>query len=132
MKRTLATLVMLSLLGACRPALESERPSGSPDVIAAIRENGEAAVMIALVEPAGYSDPAQAAQARAEIARMQTAVRAVLDTVDYRHGQSFAAIPAMSGVIRTERGLRMLLAHPFVRRVDRDAGGAGTGSSTGD
>ena len=124
--------LLLLALCACRATVESDGRMQA-DLLAELRAHRPVAVMIALVEPSGYGDPTIAPRWRAEIARLQAEVVASLDTADYRHGQSFASIPAMSGVIRSERGLQSLLAHPHVRRVDPDEGGTGARrTSTGD
>jgi hypothetical protein len=107
--------------------MDADRSSSSADILALIRARGEAAIMIALVEPAGYGRAdTDVARIRADIARMQAEVLAALDTADYRDRLRYAAIPAMAGTVRTERGLSVLLAHPHVRRVDLDTGGTGT------
>jgi hypothetical protein len=114
------------LVVACHAAMETDRSETRSDVLTMIRERGEAPVMIALIAPAGFGDPAaDADQVRAGIARMQAEVLAALDSSDFRDRQRFASIPAMAGTLRSERGLRTLLAHPLVRRVDIDPAGTG-------
>jgi alkylation response protein AidB-like acyl-CoA dehydrogenase len=127
MSRPLLSRALLVLLVvACHPALEVDRERVQPEVLTMIRARGEAAVMIALTPPPGFGDPAvDQEQIRADIARMQAEVLAALDTVDFRARQPFASIPAMAGTLRTEQGLRTLLAHPHVRRVDLDPAGGG-------
>lgn len=122
----LTTTAFLLFL-ACHPAMDMDRTRTDSDVLAMLRARGEAPVMIALTEPAGYADAtADAAWIRSEIARLQAEVVAALDSADYRERHRFVAIPAMSGVVRSERGLEVLLSHPHVRRVDLDPGGTGT------
>jgi hypothetical protein len=120
------------LLLACHPGEEPGDVSGHADVLTVIRAHGGAAVMIALVHPPGFGDPAGDGDAiRGEIARMQEGVLAALDSADFRLRQRFASIPAMAGTLRTEQGLRVLLAHPYVRRVDLDPSGGGTARPPG-
>lgn len=96
-------------------------------VAARIRAAGEAPVLVALVPPPGFGDAATDAElVRAAIAQAQAEVIATLDTVDFRERQRFTSIPAFAGTVRTERGLRVLLSHPAVRRVDLDLAGGGT------
>jgi hypothetical protein len=115
------------LLLACHAGEESDDLYGQADVLTAIRAHGGAAVMIALVHPPGFGDPAaDAGEIRREIARMQEGVLTALDTADFRLRQKFTSIPAMAGTLRTEQGLRVLSAHPFVHSVDLDPSGGGT------
>lgn len=115
------------LVAACHPALDIDRMRAHPDVLAVLRAQGEVAVMIALVPPAQYGDPAaDVERVRVEIAAMQADVLASLDSADYRNRQRFVSVPALAGTLLSERGLRLLLAHRFVRRVDPDPGGGGT------
>jgi hypothetical protein len=124
--RTLTPALLLALV-ACQTVMESNRERDHRDILAAIRARGEAGVLIALYEPDGFDDPAQATQVRREIARMQDEVLAALDTNDFRPGQRFASVPAIAGTVRSERGLRALSAHPLIRRVSLDTGGTGSG-----
>jgi hypothetical protein len=103
--------------------MESDR--SARDVLAAVREHGQAAVMIALVAPASASDPARAQATRAEIARMQDSVIAALDPTDFRVGTRYTSVPALAGVLLSERGLQRVRAHPLVLRVSLDTGGSG-------
>lgn len=115
------------LLLACHAGEKADDLSGQADVLRAIRDHGGAAVMIALVHPPGFGDPAaDGDEIRREIARMQEDVLAALDSADFRLRQRFTSIPAMAGTLRTEQGLRVLSAHPFVKSVDIDPSGGGT------
>ncbi|MGH7577673.1 MAG: hypothetical protein ACREM1_21445 [Longimicrobiales bacterium] len=97
------------------------------DVLRVLRAEGEVPVVVALTEPAGYGDQGvDMDRIRAEIARTQADVLASLDTTDYRSRTLFASIPAMAGVVLSERGLEQLLANPHVERVDVDPEGTGT------
>lgn len=101
----------------------------SPDVVDTLRAGREAHVVVALALPAGADAPGvDPALLRAEIARVQADVLARLSPDDYRSRQLFAAVPAMSGTVRTRAGLTALLTHPSVRRVDLDPGGTGSGA----
>lgn len=120
----IGAIVVLTLTG-CRTLMESDR--AARDVLSAIRENGRAPVMIALVTPAGAADAANPQATRAEIARMQDEVIAALDPADFRVGARYTSVPALAGLLLSERGLRRLLAHPFVVRISLDSGGTGHG-----
>jgi hypothetical protein len=122
----LRSVLVLLLLLACRTAMEDSVQRDRGEILSAISARGEAAVVVALVEPSGFSDPARGVEVRAEIARMQSEVLAAVDSADFRPGQRFTSVPALAGRLRTERGLRLLLAHPHVRRVSLDAGGTGS------
>lgn len=99
----------------------------APDVLAALRADGEARVIVALVSPPSEADPsADPARRRAEIARLQREVLACLGPDDFRQGQLFGSVPAISGTVLSEAGLSILLSHPHVRRVDLDPAGGGS------
>lgn len=106
--------------------VETERSRSHQAILAALQARGEASVVVALVEPTGFTDPAQASASRAAIARMQDAVVAALDSTDFRETKRFASVPALTGLLRSERGLRLLTGHPYVRQVSLDTGGSGT------
>ena len=106
--------------------MPSEHAKLGPGVRDALDRHGAARVVVSLatsVDAAGAADP----RGRAEIARLQDAVLAGLDTTDFRLGQRYAAVPALAGTLRSRRGLARLLAHPAVRRVDLDPAGGGSG-----
>ena len=117
-----STILALTLMG-CRTVMESDR--STRDVLAALREHGKAAVMIALVTPAGAGDPANAQVTRAAIAQMQDDLIAAVDSSDFRVGARYTSVPALAGVLFSERGLRRVRAHPFVLGVTLDTGGSG-------
>lgn len=120
----LATL--LALILGCQATAEVDGARAQADVLNTLRDQGEVPVIVALAEPAGYGDQGvDMDRIRADIARMQAEVLASLDSADYRSRNLFASIPAMAGVIRSERGLRRLLASPHVERIDVDAEGTG-------
>ncbi|TVP45782.1 MAG: hypothetical protein EA350_08390 [Gemmatimonadales bacterium] len=127
MRRLLLSGALLFLPGvSCHPALEVDRERVQPDVLTTLHAGEEAAVMIALTPPPGFGDPAaDQERIRAEISRMQAEVLSAVDTADFRPRQPFLSIPAMAGTLRTERGLRTLLEHRYVRRVDLDPAGGG-------
>ena len=119
MSLRVVTLV-LAFAAACRtPTPVSDTTLGA-GVREALATGGEVDVMVALATEAGATTAA--------IARDQDAVLSTLDSADFRLRQRFTAVPAFSGTLRTTRGLDRLLAHPLVRRVDRDVGGSGSGS----
>jgi hypothetical protein len=97
----------------------------SEDVVEALRSAGRANVVVALALPAGFEADAGSDRMRDEIARLQDDVLGSVDPADFQLGQRFAAVPALTGTVLTERGLRALAAHPSVVRVDLDAGGGG-------
>jgi hypothetical protein len=134
MRRRMISVVARSLLvlvllppGACQANMHSEPADPHRDILLALRERGEAPVMIALHSPTDHADSATAERTRATIARMQEEVIAAVDSADFRLRVRFGSVPALSGVVRTERGLRRLLSHPHVRAVSLDSGGTGTG-----
>lgn len=122
---SLVGLVTLLAPAACRTVMESPRTQSQQAIQQALRERGDVAVMVALVEPPGFSDPSQTASSRAAIARMQDEVVAALDTADFRETKRFAALPALAGILKTERGLRILMGLPQVRELSLDTGGGG-------
>lgn len=122
---SLLALTALLALAACRTVMESPRAQSQQAVEQALQTRGEVAVLVALVEPPGFSDPGQAASTRAAIARMQNEVVAALDTTDFRETKRFAALPALAGILKSERGLRILMGLPPVRQVSLDTGGSG-------
>lgn len=123
-QRRLAAAALFPLL-ACQTVMQSERSRSQEAILAVVKARGEAAVMVALVNPPGYPDTADVASRRAAIARMQDELLATLDTADFRETKRFAAVPAVAGIVRSERGLRSLLSHPHVRQVSLDRGGGG-------
>lgn len=119
--------MLLLLAVGCQPQSEIDGVRAQDDVLGTLRAEGEVPVMVALVEPAGYGEQgADMDRIRAEITRMQADVLASLDSTDYRSGTLFASIPAMAGILLSERGLQRLLASPHVEGVDIDSGGTGT------
>ena len=91
----------------------------------ALVAGGAVDVVIALTTRASAEDSAAVTRA---IAEAQDAVLASLDSSDFHLRRRYAAVPAFSGTLRSVRGLDRLLAHPLVRRVDRDPGGTGLSS----
>jgi hypothetical protein len=114
------------LVAGCRIFGGAAEVEPNPEVLEALREDGEAQVVVALVPPPGYDEggPVTAAQMEA-IARLQDEVLGSLDAADFRLRLRFEAVPALAGTILTERGLRVLSSHPDVVRVDLDVGGGG-------
>ena len=128
-RRGRLVLVGVALLGvaACRE-VPLPTAQAAPDVLAALRANGEAHVVVALVNPPSPADsPDAAAQRRAEIARLQREVLARLGPNDFVVRELFVSVPAIAGTVLSERGLSVLLGHPNVRRVDLDPAGGGSG-----
>ncbi len=124
---------LLLALDACQTAMQSLRERDEREILAAIRTHGEAAVVVALVEPDGFEDPNQETRVRAEIARMQKEVLADIDITDFRSRVLFVSVPAIAGTVRSEQGLRALLGHRLILRVSLDSGGTGgqpSGSSS--
>lgn len=105
--------------------MESDRARSQQSILGALEARGEVAVVVALVDPPGFGDPTQGDSIRAAIARMQDAVVASVDSTDFTETKRFAAVPALAGILRSERGLRRLLALPQVRDVALDTGGGG-------
>ena len=122
----LTPVAALILLLACNRVTPLERAVVSPDVITTLRGQGEANVMVSLVEPKGIDATIDPARWQAEIARLQQSVLSQLAAEDFQSRTLFTSVPAIAGTLRTERGLATLTAHPNVRRVDLDAGGGGT------
>jgi hypothetical protein len=117
--------VLLLALVACQTTIEIHERD-QREILGAIRARGEAAVVVALLEPDGFEDPDQETRVRTEIARMQKQVLADIDTTDFRPRALFVSVPAIAGTVRSERGLRALLGHRLVRSVSLDAGGTGS------
>ena len=117
--------LLLASATACRNPAPMSDPTLGPGVREALAAGGEVNVMVALATEAGAGGQ-EAASTTAAIARAQDAVLSTLDSADFRLRQRYAAVPAFTGTLRSARGLDRLLAHPLVRRVDRDAGGAGS------
>jgi hypothetical protein len=118
--------VAAAFLLACSPMTSGDFTKAGPDVRSTLRAQGRVAVMIALVEPEGYGSSADTASLRSEIARAQQQLLSRLDARDYRPGKRFENVPALAGIVLSERGLERLLADPSVKRVDVDAGGGGS------
>jgi hypothetical protein len=115
----------LALTAACRTPTPVSDPTLGAGVREALTSGAEVDVMVALTTETN-ANAKDAASTTAAIARAQDAVLSTLDSADFRLGQRYAAVPAFSGTLRTARGLDRLLAHPLVRRVDRDVGGTGS------
>jgi hypothetical protein len=121
-RRGFLTVLASTLIG-CRT-----RGASDPDtraVLEALREQGQARVIIALVSPGAEPGAAGAEATRAAIARMQDDVIASLDPADFRPGARYTSVAALAGVLLSERGFRRLRAHPFVSGVSLDTGGSG-------
>jgi hypothetical protein len=118
------TLVLIAAaLGAtaCHPfGGRPDSASGVDPVLHRLRTVGEARVMVSLLVEIGAEGEAAA------VGQAREAVLAAMDTTDFHVTHRFERTPAFGGVLRTERGLRILLGHPMVRRVDLDLGVEGT------
>jgi hypothetical protein len=115
---------LVFLLG-CGGPTSLQRAVVSDNLVTTLRANGEAAVMISLVEPTGINATVEPTRWQAEITRLQQSVLSQLAPQDFESRTLFTSVPAIAGTLRTERGLAILTAHPNVRRVDLDAGGGG-------
>lgn len=122
--RRVPLLVALGV-GCHLPARVEDAVVG-PDVLETLRRGREARVVIALAPP----PDADEAGRRAAIARTQVDVLARLDARDVHEVRRWASVPAMACVLRSERGLAALRAHPAVRRIDLDVGGGGAPHGT--
>lgn len=115
--------VVLAMCTACQGRMGPEFVDRAPGVMERLRTDGEARVTVSLM----VSDLAPGDEpTMRDIERARSAVLATLDTADFRETHRFQRVAALGGVLRSERGLRILLDHPDVRRVDLEVGGQGT------
>jgi subtilisin family serine protease len=92
----------------------------------ALRRQGEARVVIALLEPSSLkASRPDLSRVRSEVAALQDRVLAAVTTLDYRPRLRFQAVPALAGTVLSDAGLAKLAAHPSVARIDLDVGGSG-------
>lgn len=132
----LGTVVVLALPflahEASRPTVAQAGPP-SPEngkvgegVIEALQREGEANVVVALVEPPSAGAPQIVLPTlRSEIGSLQRGVLSQLAPSDFGTKQAYRAIPALAGTV-TNAGLAKLLANPNVVRIDLDVGGTGS------
>ena len=118
-------MLLLASTASCRAQTPVPDPKLGAGVREALAAGGDVNVMVALSTRASGEDSASVARA---IAEAQDAVLTSLDSSDFHLRRRYAAVPAFSGTLSSVRGLDRLLAHPLVRRVDRDPGGAGVSS----
>jgi hypothetical protein len=102
-RRGAACFALLS----CQSAIELEGGRVHPDVMTALRAEGQASVMIALADPVAV-DPAAGDQDAAEIGRMQDSVLSVVDTTEFRLRVRYTAVPALAGTVMSAAALRAL------------------------
>jgi subtilisin family serine protease len=107
------------------PTLTPEEKIGV-NVVEALNGEGEAFVVVALVPPpAAQTQPIDLAVLMAEIGEAQSRVLAGVGTADFAVKDTFQAVPALTGFLRSESGLSQLAAHPEVMGIDLDVGGQG-------
>ena len=124
-----AFLTALVLWGSGAPAAGAQTPGTSKvgsGVMAAVETAGAARVVVALREPEALRKSAQ------DLAAVQRGVRAVQQRVlaavpaaQFEPVHVYRAVPALSGIVRSQAALDRLARHPDVRRIDLDAGGSG-------
>ena len=126
-RATVRAVLYVAVLIASTISCRAHTPVSDPKLGTGIREvlvtGSDVNVIVALATGAAGED---AGSKSAAIAGAQNAVLSMLDSADFRLRQRYAAVPAFSGTLRSARGLDRLLAHPLVRRVDRDTGGTGS------
>jgi hypothetical protein len=128
-RATLAALVAIGLAAAvgCRSLDRNGEIALNDEVLKTIRANGAAPVLVTLRTSLTHDPDAKSETEalRVEIARVQDEVLASLEHSDFRLRHRFATVPALSGTVLSERGLRTLSTHPLVDRLDLDEGGGG-------
>ena len=120
-----------SIAQAAQPLTSAEAKIG-PGVLEQIRKTGSATVMIALKQ-SPVIEQAQGnrvigldmAAEKSRIADMQSDVLARLGYYDYEERDTYSAVPALAGRIKSQAGLSALARNPHVVRIDIDAGGGG-------
>jgi hypothetical protein len=117
--------LLLASTASCRAQAPVSDAKAGGDIREALVAGGDVNVMVALATRPIAEDAASVTTA---IAEAQDAVLTSLDSSDFHLRRRYAAVPAFSGTLRSVRGLDRLLAHPLVRRVDRDPGGTGVSS----
>lgn len=104
-------------------------PKVGPGVHAALESEGAARVVIALQIPAAAAQGRDLGALRSEVAAAQASVLFALAPHEFRLNLQYEAIPALAGELAPS-GLDRLVAHPLVRKVDLDVGGAGSLSTS--
>jgi subtilisin family serine protease len=119
--------ILLTAPGSSLPIVQAQPLANvGADVLTTLRAEGSANVVIALNPPPSVQALVpNVAQLRNEVAQVQSRVLAAVNAQTYRARHQFRAVPALSGTILSEAGLRALAAHPDVRRIDLDVGGTG-------
>lgn len=125
------TLALVSVVNGLRPMnAQSLRPDNEkvgPGVVATLRTEQEAHVVVALVESESTkSSPINLATVKQDVAALQNDVLSSLSSADFRPRHIYQAVPALSGTVLSENGLLQLAAHPSVVRIDLDPGGSGS------
>ncbi len=118
---------VLLLAGRFSSQAQAEEPGGiiQPDVLVALQESSEVAVIINLaalaLPPPGQLDPATLDEYRRQVAAVQDRVLAKLTPADFTLTFRYSVTTALAGRI-TESGVEKLRGHPDVKMVvtDRD------------
>jgi hypothetical protein len=124
-RTAVAALLAIGLTAAvgCRNLARSGELELNDEVLRAIHAYGAAPVLVILRTSLGNDEEANEEALRAEIARVQDQVLASVDLADFRLRHRFTTVPALSGTVLSERGLRALSTHPLVDRLDLEEGG---------
>ncbi len=128
MKHLRFVLLGLLALAALFAPADSEvaaGPSGGhvgvrPEVLDALGQQPEVAVIVSLREPQAVSVPPNVAALKHEVAASQGRVLSVLTTSDFTVTHQYEAVPALAGRVATS-GVDKLAAHPDVVSIAIDA-----------
>jgi subtilisin family serine protease len=97
-----------------------------PGVIEALRAEGEAMVIVALVAPPSLqARQINLPRLRQGVSTLQNGALSVLNAGEFRTKYKYSTVPALAGTLSSEAGLLKLAAHPNVARIDLDMGGKG-------
>ncbi len=129
----IVTVVLtMAIPAAILPPANAQTPSADrakigAGVIEALRTDKKAHIVIALTEPPMLkSQPNNLTVIRQEVAALQDAALSGIAPAEFTLKHKYQAIPALSGILLTEAGLRRLAAQPAIVRIDLDAGGTGS------
>lgn len=112
-------------LGFISSGLASADDKVGQGVIEALKKQGGANVVIALVEPPSMGVPQiDLPTLRSEISSLQSQVLSALSPSDYRERHRYETVPSLA-IWVSKTGLAKLVAHPKVVRIDLDVGGIG-------
>ena len=128
---TIISLGSIEIAQAAGPPVSAMAKIG-PGVLEQIRDKGSANVMIAL-EHSQQINPSQnnagraldMAAERSRIAQMQNNVLFQLAFHEYEERQSYRAVPALAGRIKSEAALSALAHNPHVIKIDLEQGFSG-------